>query len=191
MGTSNHIPDFNGIAADILSRTPRMAATEAVKFFKECFVKQGFTDRSFQRWPARTSPLGGKRLLYGTGALMQSVRERGVTATGVRVGSDAVYAGLHNDGGTIVVTEAMKKYWWARYYEFAGKVRRTGKGRLSQAKGNQTISKKAAFCKAMALRKTGSKVKVPARPFIGHSDALMNSLEGWVIRQIELRCGGD
>ena len=88
----------------------------------------------------------------------------------------------------IVVTEAMKKYWWARYYEFAGKVRRTKKGRMSQAKGNLTLSKKAAFCKAMALQKIGSKIKVPARPFIGHSDALMKNLESWVLHQIELRC---
>lgn len=191
MASSNNFPDFNGIAADILSRTPQMAATEAVKFFKDCFVKQGFTDRTFQRWAERLSPLGGKRLLYGTGALMQSVRERGVSAKGVRVGTDAVYAALQNDGGTFAVTEAMKKYWWARYYEFAGKVRRTGKGRVSQAKGNRAVGKKAAFCKAMALRKVGSQVKVPARPFIGHSDVLMNNLESWVMKQIELRCGGN
>lgn len=184
MQNSNPIPDFSKIAHEITGNVPRMAATEAVKFFRESFVREGFLDRSLSPWGRRQSPLGGKRLLFGTGNLMRSIRPRSIGASSAIVESDTPYSALHNDGGTITVTEQMKKYWWAQYYKLSGKVKKTSRGRVSQSKTNKATNRKAEFCKAMALMKTGTKIKIPKRQFMGHSETLMSNLDKWVATQI-------
>lgn len=184
MQNSNPIPDFSKIAHEIISNTPRVAATEAVKFFRESFVREGFFDRSLSPWGRRQSPLGGKRLLFGTGNLMRSIRPRSIDASSAIVESDTPYSALHNDGGTITVTEQMKKYWWAQYYKLSSKVKKTSRGRVSRSRTNKASGKKAAFCKAMALMKTGTKIKIPKRQFMGHSETLMSNLDKWVATQI-------
>lgn len=184
MQNSNPIPDFSKIAHEITSNSPRVAATEAVKFFRESFVREGFLDRSLSPWGRRQSPLGGKRLLFSTGNLMRSIRPRSIDASSAIVESDTPYSALHNDGGTITVTPQMKKYWWAQYYKFSGKVKKTSRGRVSQSRTNKAAGKKAAFCKAMALMKAGTKIKIPKRQFMGHSEILMSNLDKWVATQI-------
>lgn len=184
MQDSNTIPDFSKIAHEITGNVPRMAATEAVKFFRESFVREGFLDRSLSPWGRRQSPLGGKRLLFGTGNLMRSIRPRSIGTSSAIVESDTPYSALHNDGGTITVTEQMKKYWWAQYYKLSGKVKKTSRGRVSQSRTNRATNRKAEFCKAMALMKTGTKIKIPKRQFMGHSETLMSNLDKWVATQI-------
>lgn len=185
MNKTNEIPDFGKIAHQIVSQAPRYAATESVKFFRENFVRGGFLDRSLQPWQRSKSPLAGKRTLFSTGNLMRSIRPRSVDKSGAIVESDTPYSALQNDGGMIVVTEQMKKYWWAQYYKHAGKLKKTKRGELSQSQSNRRENRKALFCKAMALRRVGSQVKIPARKFMGDSYTLMTSLEKWVDMQIQ------
>jgi phage gpG-like protein len=104
---------------NLLKDTARMAAGESVKFFKESFVKGGFTDSAFERWAVRKSPIGSKKLMRDVGTLMQSIRAT-EGAGRVTVLSDTQYSEIHNDGGEITVTAQMKKYWWSQYYRFAG-----------------------------------------------------------------------
>lgn len=99
METDNRIPDFEGLAMKIISEAPRMAGVEAAKFFRQGFVKGGFTDRAFSPWPRRKSPLSGKRLLFGTGNLMRSIRPRQAGANMAVVVSDTPYSAIQNDGG--------------------------------------------------------------------------------------------
>jgi phage gpG-like protein len=176
---SNIIKSINfGYAKDnLLKDTARMAAVESVKFFKQSFVKGGFTGASFQQWTKRKSPLGGKKPMYGTGTLMQSIRKIEENEKRVIVVSDTLYSSIHNDGGTVTVTKQMKKFWWAHYYRLAGKVKKTAKGKVSMSAANRKISAKAEFCKRMALMKVGSKIKIPQRQFIGESQTLMNELD--------------
>lgn len=190
MENTNEIPDFGKIARQIVSNAPRYAATESVKFFRENFVRGGFLDRSLQPWQQSRSPLAGKRTLFGTGNLMRSIRPRSVDKSGVVVESDTPYSALQNDGGTITVTEQMKKYWWAQYYKHAGKLKKTSRGRISQSAGNRRENRKAAFCRAMALMRTGSQIKIPAHKFIGDSHTLMSNLEKWVDMQIQMNAPG-
>lgn len=184
MENQNKIPDFEKVARQITGNAPRMAATEAVKFFRESFVREGFLDRSLSLWSRRQSPLGGKRLLFGSGNLMRSIRPGVINTSSAIIGSDTPYSALHNDGGTVTVTAQMKKYWWAQYYKFSGKVKKTSRGRVSRSKTNRTTNRKAEFCKAMALMKTGAKIKIPKRQFMGHSETLMSNLDKWVTTQI-------
>ncbi len=165
-----------------------MVAVEGQKFFKESFVKGGFTDRAFVAWKKRISPLGGNKILIGKGNtmnLMQSIRTLELTPTRVRTGTDLPYAEIHNAGGEITVTPAMKKFWWAQYYQFAGKVQSRKDGTISRAKGNLLVNAKAAYCRNMALMKVGTKIRIPKRQFIGESHTLMDRLDAWLRGEIE------
>lgn len=187
MRKTNEIPDFGKIAMEITSEAPRMASVEAVKFFKESFVRQGFLDRSLAPWQKSGNPLSGKRGLFLTGNLARSVRPGAVRGDSVSIVSDTPYSEVQNDGGEIVVTEASKKFWWAMYYKFAGKVKKTTRGKMSRAAGNLRTNRKAEFCKAMALVKVGQKITIPKRQFMGHSETLMGNLDKRVHEQIQQR----
>lgn len=184
MAQQNKPPNFTGVALKIKKGRPRVVAIEAAKFFKDSFVKGGFTDTSFQKWKEGKSPLRGKKTLIGyrnTMNLMQSIRTLEENENRVRTGTELVYSEIHNDGGVITVTKKMKAYWWARYYEFAGMKRKTA---TAQAR----IDAKAEWCRNMALMKVGKKLKVPKRQYIGESKTLFKTLDEWfesVINELE------
>jgi len=155
----------------------KMIGKESVSFFKYCIRMSGFIDVSYSKWINRESPLGGKRLMYKTGTLMRSIRISEVNEERVVIESDTPYSVIHNEGGAITVTMQMKKYWWAMYYNFTEKIKKTEKGKVAKTKSNQKISAKAEFCKRMALMKVGSKIKIPKRQYIGESQQLMRKIE--------------
>lgn len=201
MANNYEIPDFNQIALDLRNIASRYAASESVKFFKESFVKQGWTDSSFQAWAKSKSPLAGKRTLYQNGTLMQSLKKSSATIDMIVVEADSNYAEIHNDGGLITVTEKMKKFWWAKYIEVSG-IKKSDNGstdwknrtafktnkagtQSSLSKHNVSLSRKAAFCKSMALMKVGSKIKIPQRQFIGHSQTMMADFDSFLRNQTD------
>jgi phage gpG-like protein len=169
----NEVPDFLEATKVIRRETAVVAGVEAVKFFKESFVKQGFTDHSFEAWKKTTNPLAGKRTLYNKGALMQSFQKR-YEINKVIVESLSEYADIHNEGGEIIVTEKMKSWFWIKYAEIAKVPKVDGKYQWSKAKVKNA---KTDFCKYMALMKAGSRIKIPKRKFMGNSKALMIKLE--------------
>ena len=169
--------NFGYAKENLLRDTARMAAIESVKFFKESFRKGGFTDTAFKEWVGKQSPLGGKKLMYNTGTLMQSIQKAEESTKRVVVSSDTPYSAIHNDGGTIVVTAKMKKWWWWQYYILSGQKKKTKRGKEATTKANRKLNAKAEYCKRMALMKVGSKIKIPQRQFIGESQTLMNELD--------------
>lgn len=177
MANTNKTINFAYMRKHLLRDTARMAGIESVKFFKESFRKGGFTDTSFKQWAGRNSPLGGKKLMYNTGTLMQSIQKTEESAKRIVVSSGTAYSAIHNDGGYIVVTAQMKKYFWALYYRAAGRITKTKRGKQSNSRDNRRSNAKAEFCKRMALMKVGSKIKIPQRQFMGESAALMNDLD--------------
>ena len=123
-------------------------------------------DRNFEReaffseaWARRKSPVHGGRsghLLVDTGALRGSIRSR-IEGDSVFFSSDLPYAGIHNDGGDIIVTARMKRFFWAKYREANGGTwGRDGSG-----------GAEADFWKMMALKKVGTAVRIPRRRFLG------------------------
>ena len=156
----NKVPNFKKMARNLKKNAARYAASESVKFFRESFVKQGFTDSSFQAWAKSKSPMAGKRTLYRRGVLMRSVRKKEQTLERVVTHADCDHASIHNDGGEIAVTGKMNKFFWAMYYKFKGK-----------------NNKKADYWKGLALKKVGSKIKIPQHKFMGESKALMDKLD--------------
>lgn len=188
MSKKNKPPDFLSAAKKIIAARPRMVAVESQKFFKDGFAKGGFTDSAFIPWQKRISPLGGKKILIGkdnTMNLMQSIRTLEENEKRVRTGTDLVYSEIHNEGGEITVTAKMKKFWWAKYYEFSGKVKKTKKGQISRSESNLATNAKAEYCKKMALMKPGNKIKIPKRQFIGESKTLLSEFEIWFNEEVE------
>jgi len=179
MDNTNKVPDFSAMAKDLTANAQRYAGSESVKFFKESFVKEGFTDTSFTAWKKTSNPMAGKRTMYRTGTLMQSVRKVEQNKQRIVVESDTEYSELHNNGGTITVTAQMKRFFWAKYYELSGKRKQTSSGKASRSKYNVKTSAKAEFCKRMALMKVGTKIKIPQRQFMGNSQTMMNLFDAF------------
>ncbi len=179
----NKVPNFAEIALRIKKGRPRVVAIESVKFFKESFVNGGFTDEAFAKWQDGKSPLRGKKTLIGadnTMNLMQSIRVMEETEDRVKVGTDLAYSEIHNDGGEITVTAKMKKFWWAKFYEFSKKTQKSADGKSMRiTKANRNFGTKAEFCRNMAMMKVGSKIRIPKRQFIGESRTLFKNLDAW------------
>jgi len=187
MDNSNKIPDFSAIGKDLLKNASRYAGSESVKFFKESFVNEGFSDTSFVAWPKTTNPMAGKRTMYKSGTLMQSIRKVEGTMRRVVVESGTDYSEIQNNGGTITVTPQMKKFFWAKFYEFSGKVKLNKEGTAaSYNKSNKAISVKAMFFRRMALMKVGSKLKIPKRQFMGNSQTMMTQFDTWYKGQVDI-----
>ncbi len=173
MPNNNKIPDFNKIAVKVKRDAARIAAIESVKFFKDSFRKGGFSDTTFVEWKATANPLAGNKTMHKHGVLMGSIHKVSESDSKVVVESDTAYSEIHNNGGYIVVTPQMKKYFWAKYYEFTGGIKRTKKGKVSQAKANRKVNAKAEFC--------------PKRQFMGHSTIMMKGFEKLWQGTVELR----
>jgi phage gpG-like protein len=128
--------------------------------FDKNFVRKGFFSQS---WKARKTGRRGSLMLV-TGFLRRSLKAT-VTENGVTWTSDALYAGIHNEGGEITVTGKMKKFFWAKFYELSGKVKVNKSG--SQSRSTQQYGAEAELYKSLALKKVGDKITIPKRQFIG------------------------
>ena len=128
-------------------------------------VRENFRQGNFyngERWqtPLRTS-LGFRGatgqygpLLSGTNHLMMNTDYQPLPGR-VIIRNNEVYAATHNDGADIGVTARMKRFFWARHMD--------DKTRLGEN------SPEAEFWKRMALKKTGSRITIPRRHFLGPS----------------------
>ena len=187
MANTNKIPDFLKLAINVKQNASRYAAVESEKFFKNSFNRGGFTDVSFVPWKKTGNPLGGNKTLYKNGDLQRNIHRQLETTERVIVVSDLSYSEIQNNGGSITVTSQMKKFFWAKYYEFAGKVKKTAvKGTISKSKSNIKTSSKAEFCKGMALKKVGDKIKIEERQYMGESKMMMAGFDEWFGGHIEI-----
>ena len=138
---------------------------ELLSEFDRNFERKAFFSRA---WPARRSEGKGSLLnVRGGGGLRGSIRAT-LLSDAVKFYSGKPYAQIHNEGGDIVVTAKMKKFFWAKYYELSGKVKFKKDGRDARG-ASIKISDEAAFFRNMALMKVGSKIHIPKRQFIGHA----------------------
>lgn len=123
-------------------------------------------DRNFERkaffdtpWALTAHSVSRGSLLLRTGDLRKSLESK-IQSNSINFSSSLPYASIHNEGGTLTVTAAMKRYFWAMYYKAAGGAKKGGK----TIKG----SSEANYFKSLALMKVGSKMVIPKRQFIGH-----------------------
>lgn len=131
-------------------------------------------DRNFERqaffsdaWARRKSPTRpGGTILVDTGTLRRSVKSR-TTDDSITFYTDLPYAAIHNDGGEIVVTEKMKRFFWHKYYEATGSFGRKKNGERRNDKRTRQFSTEADFWRFMALKRAGTTIRIPKRRFLG------------------------
>ena len=172
------VPDLQGIiqkqVKELIRLKDRVLPVKVGRAVRDS-VRENFRKGGFygQPWtpPMRTSlgfdGPGYGPMLSGTNHLMMStdyIPEPGR----VTIQNTLVYAEIHNEGGEITVTKRMKSYFWSQYYKrgLVGSLYAQAKGKKNQEKAD-TFNKEAEFWRAMALKKVGSKVKIPQRKFLG------------------------
>lgn len=155
-------PELNARLQLAIRRTLTDVRVEMTEEFDRNFTRHAFFTESW----ARKAHDNGKPILMDTGNLRHSIGSQ-QTRDSVVFFSTEKYALIHNNGGEIKVTARMKKYFWWRYMQVAGKMTRTKAGTFSRSKKNQQLGADAEFFKCMALKRVGSKITIPRRQFIG------------------------
>jgi phage gpG-like protein len=112
-------------------------------------------------------------LMLRTGTLRRALKE--YTISGNSITWKLPYGKIHNEGGTITVTQKMKRFFWAKHFEAANAAKdsmaevysiKTRK-RVVNKKRTQRLSEEAILWKNMAMMKIGKQIKIPKRQFIG------------------------
>ena len=173
-----------------VEKAPRIAGVYAVGQFRENIRRRGGVPvngnlEPFEPRAYDTQRTRGKKILLGTGNLVDSIRLINATSSQALVGISQrdinKYARIHNEGGTIIVTKKMKSFFWAMFYQSSGSVQKTKKGEARKTKRNEQLTGDAAFYKAMALKKVGSKITIPKREFM----RLTPDLNKGIMREFE------
>ena len=148
--------------------------------FQDNFRRHGFIDGGIHPWQrthrqstakganSQYGPLmSGRQHLYGSISYQPGDAQ-------VTIGTDLPYAAIHNDGGDIIVTARMKRYFWAKYRET------NGGSWKRKAKNTE-----ADFWKFLALKPVGSVIHIPQRKFIGESRELNDKIEQTILQELE------
>lgn len=134
--------------------------------FDKNFERKGFFSSPWQRKKRDD----GYELLTRTGALRRSIKATtSLNSASVIFSSELPYAQIHNQGGRIVVTAKMKRFFWAMHYKHSSGIKLLKSGAPSKSRSMVRESDLAQFYKAMALKRVGSKITIPQRQFIGRS----------------------
>lgn len=163
---------MNEEAGKIIKRILRDIQVEFGDEFDRNFERQAFFSEA---WARRKSPnRPGGTLLIDTGNLRRSVRSR-TTENSITFFTDLPYASIHNDGGEIVVTAKMKRYFRAKFYESQGGFeRKKGIAKRTLSDGGfyawtskMNLTPVAEFWRFMALKRAGTTIRIPRRRFLG------------------------
>lgn len=150
------------MSEDLKYRILKDVKVELHDEFDKNFTRKAFFD---EPWPKRMRNYSRGTTMAVTNRLRRSYRGH-ITRSSIRFTSDAPYAGIHNVGGKIPVTPKMRKFFWAKYYEASGKMKKTAAGKTAATKQNTQLNDQALFWRNMALRK-GDHIEIPKRQVIG------------------------
>jgi phage gpG-like protein len=157
MDSNINVPDFLGMAEQLIADTRRFAKVYCLQWFDDSFQNQGFTDAAFTAWPKRKNDKDpGRAVMIDTTFLRKSLDVLNETDTQIEFGTHVPYAGLHNNG------ERQRAIQYVRAHH------RTVKGKRQQVKPH--------------ARKRD--VKYPQRKFIGESHLMLQGLDNWVHTEI-------
>ncbi len=178
---------MNKEVGKILSRILNDIRVEMTDEFDRNFERESFFGEAWQRRRSPTRP--GGHILVNTGRLRRSIQSR-TTENSITFFTNEPYAAIHNEGGEIVVTEKMKRYFWHKYYEATGAFGRKKDGSRRNDKRTLQLSEEAEFWKFMALKKAGTTIRIPRRRFLGTSpeveDAVRKIIEDNITEYINI-----
>lgn len=161
----------------IIARILKDIRVEMSEEFDKNFERQAFFSGA---WERRKSPIRnkGRAILTDTGVLRKSIGSR-ITENSITFYTTLPYAAIHNDGGEIVVTRRMKRFFRAKFYESQGGFTRKKAGIGSRRElsdggfyawtSKMSLNPEAEFWRFMALKKEGSTIRIPRRRFLGTS----------------------
>ncbi len=161
--------------------------------FDRNFERKAFFDKA---WENNKIPNRRGSLMMRTGKLRRSVRSK-QTNNDITWSSSLPYASLQNEGGEIIVTEKMKRFFWAMYFKAAGAISKSieqkdgsrvlfvssdSKSRMNKQANSKSqrsirMNAEAATWKALALQKVGAKMKIKQRQFIGDHPQVRQRIE--------------
>ncbi|MPS73998.1 MAG: hypothetical protein E2590_12760 [Chryseobacterium sp.] len=150
--------------------------------FDRNFERKAFFDK---KWPATKLRNTKGSLMVRSGNLRRSIQSPKTSNTGIIWTSSLPYSNIHNKGGEIVVTEKMKRFFWAMYYKTSGALTRIKSGELSSNQRNMRIKSEAEQWKALALQKVGAKMKIEKRQYLGHHPQIDKFLKEIVDKNIK------
>jgi phage gpG-like protein len=162
---------------------PTIIGNEAVNYTLDAFEAQAWESVP---WEARKSKKDdGRALLVKSGMLKRSVRIISQGASSVTIGTDVIYARIHNDGGEISRGARSETFVRPRY-------ERGKKGTMFGGMG--------AFRKMTRAEKVSAPVKgqsykaysyrMPRRQFIGNTPELRERVHQAVIAELRLKLKG-
>lgn len=154
---------------------PREVKNIGITFFKQRFRSQGWLDTGFHPWAKRKKVdkrRPGRNILMDRGKLRNSIRGK-VKNGDIVFGSDAPYAKIHNEGGTITIPPRTQILTFKRFK--GGKK----KGKTQFARNNQN----ASF--SQKVQNKGGTIKMPKRQFMGHSYYLDVKIKGLINNHIK------
>lgn len=165
--------DISQQVRQVLRNILKDISVELKDEFSQNFDRQAFFT---QAWERRKGPLRpGGATLVASGDLKRSIRSE-IRDNSVVFLSDHPAAAAHNQGCEIAVTARMKKFFRAKFYQAqkykrkeGGKRRELTDGGFYRWTSKMTLTPEAEFWRAMALKRIGSKIRIPQRQFIGTS----------------------
>lgn len=172
-------------------RLPADIGNMAVRFFKDNITeRQGFLNTSLELWQKgrRQGFRQSHHLLINKGNLVRGINYS-VSSDSVIVnvvGTAAKYAEIQNAGGTIAVTDKMRRFFWAKYFEIKGNAekkyfkengtKRNLRG-IKQLRTRNNDYSELNYWFSLALAK---KITIPARKFIGNSAVLDSEIMTYI-----------
>lgn len=182
--------DINQFHKNIINDT-RIELTEE---FDRNFERKAFFD---QKWPSN-------KLINRRGSMMARTNNlrRGyiskIEGEKIAFTNSMPYASIQNEGGEIKVTNKMRKYFWAMFYQASGQITKTKGGKVSKSQKNTNLSIEAQQWKALALQPIGKVVKIPSRRVIGAHPRIreviqdvvndnLKDLNNFIVQQLQQR----
>lgn len=152
---------------EIIKRIVRDVRVELLDEFDRNFQRKAFFDKT---WPASKFPNSRGSMMMRTGALRKG-NNAIIQGTNIQFTNSQPYASIHNEGGQIVVTPQMKKFFWAMFYKTNGAA-----GASNGAK-QRSLTEESIYWRNMAMKKVGSKIIIQQRQFIGNHPMILKSIE--------------
>lgn len=154
--------------ASAYNKVPNEIAVIAVNFSKERFRDQAWLDNSREPWKQRSRKRSGKKrsqtLLVDKGRLKRSIRKIHADQNSVIIGTDVPYAEIHNNGGTIKEVVIVRQHTVKAHKRKAYSRQRAGR--------SERIKSQLIKSHSVKTHKRRMNTRIPARPFIGKSEAL-------------------
>lgn len=149
--------------SDFVNNIINDARIELSQEFDRNFERKAFFN---EKWVSNRLINNRGTMMARSGALRRSIKSS-ASGNQIRWNSSVPYASIQNEGGEIVVTDKMKRFFWAMFYKASGAISKSKGGKPKPSERNQKLSLEAQQWKALALIKVGQKMKIPERRYIG------------------------